>query len=416
LAPEDLAEILAGDALAVATFVGMPSEASCPELRGGGVSNAVLDAVRKVALVGADGDADAARVLSKREWDAARERAGYPDLSTAERFRQRLKLRHWHTVLAVAFLPPKQRAGALGGYNKRVSALSQGADLPVLRAAPAERELIERFRVEDDVLADAGEPAGADGDVYRVARGVTLASAEVLTVIVARALRTVAFRLGHSPSAVAYDDVIRDLELERERSGLPPLGFPGSQVIIDRIGSWQKALTDAGLEAPPAHTRPKGLLTVDVLDECIDRVGVVPGFDYFRAWCRECDLSVQHRRTDSWDVVVEETRAKRAARGDQTPEGIVRRRKHWPPLPTAEEAAEVKAKLGGPRRYQRRRSEEDAREGIRIYGREHLAPGERPSQRDYMAACKRDPRLVWPSKLRGITGKTLVELCVEEGL
>ncbi len=38
----------------------------------------------------------------------------------------------------------------------------------------------------------------------------------------------------------------------------------------------------------------------------------------------------------------------RAARGASTPEEIVRRKRDWPPLPSPEEAAAVKEKLGGP--------------------------------------------------------------------
>jgi hypothetical protein len=92
--------------------------------------------------------------------------------------------------------------------------------------------------------------------------------------------------------------------------------------------------------------------------------------------------------------------------------GRCRRR---PPLPSPEEVERIQAKFGGPRRY-RRRTAEEAREGIRIYAREHLRQGERPDQRAYMAACKLDARLVWPSKLKGVTGKTFTELCADEGL
>ena len=409
-------EILAGDDLRLLTVVEVPDQAPSPA-RPRGVSNAVLDAVREVALVAAEGDMDAARLVSKRKWNEARERAGHPELPMAEPLRQKLKLRHWHTVLAVAFLPPQKRSPTLGSYNKRVTALSQGAQLPALRATPAEQELIRQFLAEDgflDGIADGVMAPEPDG--YQVSRGVSLATGEVLTQIIVRAIRAAAYRLGHSPTGLAYDELLSTMEAEREQAGLPPLGWPVSETIATHMGSWAKAVEAAGLEPPPAHTRPKGLPTVDVLDEYVERNGIVPGFDCLRAWCAACELSVQHRRTDSWDVVVAEMREQRAARGAATPEGIVRRKRDWPPLPTEEEAAAVKAKLGGPRRYKRRRSEEEVRAGLRIYADEYLAPGQRPAMRHYMSICGRDPRLVWPSKMKGITGKTFAVLCAEEGI
>ena len=416
LAREELVEILAGDDLRLLTVIGVPDQASSPA-RPRGVSNALLDAVREVALVAAEGDIDAARLVSKAKWNEARERAGHPELPMAEPLRQRLKLRHWQALLAVAFLPPQKRSAALGSYNKRVTALSQGATLPELRATPAEQELIRQFLAEEDFLDGVADGvAAAEPGAYEISRGVSLASGDVLEKIIIRALQSVSYRLGHSPTGLAYDETLNTMEDERERAGLPPLGFPLSGTIVTHMGSWAKAVTAAGLEPPPAHTRPKGLPTVDVLDEYVERNGIVPGFDCFRAWCAACELSVQHRRTDSWDVVVAEMREQRAARGATTPEAIVRRKRDWPPLPSPEEAAAVKAKLGGPRRYKRHRTEEEVRAGLRIYAAEYLKPGARPATRTYMSICGRDPRLVWPSKMKGITGKTFAELCAEEGI
>jgi hypothetical protein len=409
-------EISGVDAPDGRSLVAMPVDArSAPRVRG--VSNAVLDAVRDVALVAAGGDVDAARSVSKEAWNAVRAEAGHPDLITAEAFRQKLGLDHWRSVLAVAFLEPRDRGRTLGTYTKRVSALGQGAAIPELRATPADLELIKQFLAEDDLLGgvDASVAVG-DAPRLRISTGVSLAGPGVLEAIVVRALRAVAFRLGETPTGFAYDEMLPRMERERARGGLTPLGFPGSETISKRFGSWAKALVAAGLDPPAPHTRPKGLPTVDVLDECIERLGIVPGYDCFRAWCKACDLSVQHRRTDTWDVIVAEAREKRAARGAGTPVEIVRRRRDWPAMPTGEQAADVKAKLGGPRRYLRHRSEEDVREGIRIYAREYLGPNERPAMRRYDALCKRDPRLIWTSKMKGITGKTFTQLCAEEGL
>lgn len=419
-------EIGDGTGDGVAFLLDMSAHAqSVPGIPGRGVTNATLDAIRRVALVAAGGDVDAARLVSKPAWNDAREAAGHPELATAERYRQKLKVRAWTNVLAIAFLPVEKRSNAIGGYTKRVSALGMGADLPTLRATPAERELIDRFLAEDDLFTDAEAPvptAGvgalvvADGgDPYRVSRGVTLASAGVLVVITTRALRSVAYRVGHSPSAVAYDDMYKRMERERTRAGLPPLGFPDSKTIIDRFGSWSGPIETAGLEPPPSKARPKGLDMVMVLDEFVERTGVVPGFDCFRAWCAACELSVARRPPGNWEIVVDELRGMRSARGAQTPAEIVRRKRFWPPPPTTEEAAAVKAKLGGPKRLGKRTAEE-ARAGIAIYAQEHLEPGQKPNTRHYLAACKRDSRLVWPSNFQAMLGKSFTEICAEMGL
>ncbi len=413
----EFVEIPDGVDLDVASFAAMPDQASASQWATRGVSNALLDMVREVALLAAGGDADAARLVSKGEWNRARDEGGF-ELPTAERLRQKLDVKHWQQVLAVAFLSPNARGRTLGSYRKRLSALSQGSEVPELQVDDAERELIDWYLATDEVFDGVETPAEAldHGKPYRIGSAVQLTSRDVMVRVITRALRAVAFRLGHSPPRIAYDHAIEAMEAERAAAGLPPLGFPGSDTIASRCGSWSKALEMAGLDPPPSHTRPKGLSVVLVLNEYIQRNGVVPGFDCFRAWCAACQLSVEHRRTGGWDSIVAETRALRAERGASTPEGIVRRKRDWPPLPSAEEAAAVKAKLGGPRRIQRRRSAEEAREGIRIYKAEHLRPGQRPSIRHYTACCRRDPRLVWASHLKDITGKTFTELCAEEGL
>ena len=111
---------------------------SARSLRGRGVSHAYLDAVRDIALFAAGGDPDAARTVSKGEWDAAREEAGFADMPSAESVRQKLRITHWRSVLAVVFLPAEQRRQGLGTYAKRVAALGRGTALPALVATPAE--------------------------------------------------------------------------------------------------------------------------------------------------------------------------------------------------------------------------------------------------------------------------------------
>ncbi len=91
-------------------------------------------------------------------------------MPTAERLRRKLDVKHWHQVLAVAFLSPKVRAGTLGSYRKRLSALSQGAEVPELQVDDAERELIDWYLATDEVFDGVETPAEAPdpGKPYRI--------------------------------------------------------------------------------------------------------------------------------------------------------------------------------------------------------------------------------------------------------
>ena len=66
----EFVEISDGGGLDLASFAAMPDQASSSQWATRGVSNALLDMVREVALVAAGGDADAARLVSKGEWDS----------------------------------------------------------------------------------------------------------------------------------------------------------------------------------------------------------------------------------------------------------------------------------------------------------------------------------------------------------
>jgi hypothetical protein len=116
----DVVEIPDGVDLDLASFAAMPDQAAADLSYTRGISNALLDMVRDIALLAADGDADAARFVSKGGWNRARDDGGF-GCPSAERLRQKLSVRHWHQALAVAFLSPKERAGTLGSYRKRVS-------------------------------------------------------------------------------------------------------------------------------------------------------------------------------------------------------------------------------------------------------------------------------------------------------
>ncbi len=222
----EFVEIPDGVDLDLASFAAMPDQASASQWATRGVSNALLDLVRDVALLAAGGDADAARLVSKGEWNRARDEGGF-EVPTAERLRQKLDVKHWQQVLAVAFLSPKARGRTLGSYRKRLSALSQGAEVPELQVDDAERELIDWYLATDEVFDGVETPAEAPDPAkpYRIGSAVQLASRDVMARVITRALRAVAFRLGYSPPRIAYDHAIEAMEAERAAAGLRSSGL-----------------------------------------------------------------------------------------------------------------------------------------------------------------------------------------------
>jgi hypothetical protein len=388
------------------TFDEMPAQAA-PGIPARGVSHALFDAVREVALVAAVGDLDAARLVSKSRWNASREAAGYPDLPTADAMRVRFGVPEWSMVLAVVFHEQTKRFQLLGTLTKRIGALGPGARTTDLEATRDETSDLLDLLSTDDLIAGDAE---ASLSVMAVSP-----SADIAARIIQHALRAVAYRLDRSPTIDQYDSMMVRIERERFEHGLPALGFPTSRTIISRYGSWARALTDVGLGAPVVSKRESGLPVVVVLDACIDEWGVLPGKEAFRRWAKTCGLSVQ-RMDDRWADVVAEVRRLRADRGLKTPDLVTSRLKELPPLPSPDQAAMIRARLGGPRRIMGRRPATDVEESLQIYAEEHLRPGQKPSQRNYMEACRADKRLMWPSGLVDKSGKNLTTLFREAGL
>jgi hypothetical protein len=397
------------------TFAVMPDQPS-PRFPARGVSHAMLDAVRDVALVAAGGDADAARLVSKGEWDEAREAAGYPDMPTAESVRQRLKITHWRSVLAVVFLPAEQRRQAIGTYTQKVAAFGRGAALPQLVATPVERERIEQLLAEDDIggaLEVSPEPP-IDDELKP--RDLPKGSDEVIVAITARALRTVAFRVDHSPSAQEYDHEVQVLETDRRGMGLPPLGLPTSDSVVRRFGSWAKACTACGLEPPAVHFQAAGAPLIEVMDASIDFWGLACDRKKVRAFAIACDVSLEYR-SDPWDDLLAEVASLRAARGAAMPARPTRAEVRLLSMPSGDQAAEIRQRFSDyPSHRKPAPTAEAAYEGLRIYKAEHLGPNDRPVTTHYMAACRRDSRLIWPSTLKRTTGKSFTKLLSEMGL
>ncbi len=376
----------------------------------------MLDAVRDAALYAAGGSADAARLVSKGEWDDARAGAGFADLPTAESIRQRLRITHWRSVLAVVFLPAESRRQAIGSYTKRVGAYGVGAALPTLLATPVERSRIEQLLATDDMDGDLPVDAEQAPALDHGPRSLPAGPSAMAVAITTRALKTVSFRLGHVPSTEEYDHEVRVLEEARRTSDLPPLGFPSSDSVAKRFGGWQAAGEVCGVEMPPAWTQPPGAQMVEVFDASIDFWGFVCSHKKLRAFAEACDISLQYRH-DPWAVIMEEVRQLRAKRGAGMPPRATRAISPSLKMPTAEEAAQIRERLGDvPTRRNARRSRAEAYEGLQIYKEVHLKPGDQPLDTHYRAACRKDGRLLWPSVLKTVTGKSFTELMAEIGL
>ena len=72
------------------------------------------------------------------------------------------------------------------------------------------------------------------------------------------ALQTIAGRLGHSPSTGEYPRERERLIVERQDSGAPDRPFPAMSSILTRFGSWNAALTAAGLEPISSRSEHDG--------------------------------------------------------------------------------------------------------------------------------------------------------------
>ncbi len=311
----------------------------------------LLDGVADVALTGTSGDAGLARAMSKAAWDRARQAQGRVDLPSAEAIRQRCGLT-WGRVVELAMVERSGRTRVLGQWD-------------------------------GSHFAGWGVQGPADG---------------------LRALRAVALRISHAPTSFEYDETAKALEIEAGRRRGRPLLLPRSVYLIGVYGSWAGALQEAGLEPRPSPPVPQAVPSLaDTLDQFIEEVGLLPNSWYFLEWCRRRDIPTTRVR-GGWATVVAETRNLRSLRGALTPARATRSRDP-PPLPDP---------LPRVRRMAFRHSREAIVASLRRYGEAHLPKGSLPRQKHYMAACRKDPKLIWPSAMTG-HGR-FHDLCLEAGI
>lgn len=297
----------------------------------------LLDGVAEVALGAAAGDLSAAAKVSKSAWDKAREDLRRADLPSAEAIRQRLGL-PWQRTLELALTDRSLRARLRGQWN-------------------------------GTHFAGWG-PTGSEAAL--------------------RAMKSVAIRIGHAPTPFEYDEAARVMETDggRRRTSRPLL-LPRSVYIINEFKSWNAALEAAGLEPVTKRASAERVASAtEALDQFVQEFGCIPGSSYFLEWCRRKDIPTP-RLVGGWASLVAEVRRRRAARGAATPEHATRR-DDLPPLPD---------QMPRVRRMAFRHSREAILASLRRYGELHLPPGEMPRRRHYLAACRKDPRLIWPNAM-----------------
>lgn len=337
-------------------------------------TSVLLDAVAEVAR---SASPDAPAGASKGRWDRERAALGRVELPRAESIRKRVG-GTWPEALALALCPQAERA-RLAGQRKRGRRSIIDARTPfdpdALDWEAHEESSMGRVAGSDGANVLAGDAIGTAGTTPDD-EDVDAADVEVCR----RALRVVAHRLGESPGQAVYDATAQ--RLEDARGARAPIGLPASPAILARYGGWEAALADAGLADPPRVVR--ALPAEELLDRLIDETGILPVRDYFTYWCRSRGLPQRVDRRP-WTEIVAATRALRAGAGKTTPA-------HRTPLGNSPGLAGQIVRVDGVRSYSRA----EVLASLRRYRRDHLRPGARATQKDYLAACRRDRSLIWP--------------------
>jgi hypothetical protein len=233
--------------------------------------------------------------------------------------------------------------------------------------------------------------------------------------VIFAALKASAYSIGRLPSAQDYDAWAAAHAAGRERRGVTPNPLPHSTTIAKRFGDWADALVAAGIieskdEAatgqPPRGSHP----VIEIIDEFIDQVGILPTRRYFEQWCSRMDVPVGGD-VRKWKQALAATRDRRSRAGKTTP-GVITAAKDAPPLPA--QVARTKRGTKAVVVW----TKETILDALRYYGREYLK-GAAPTQRHYGSCATGDPRLPAKSTLTA-RGKALgfgfQDWCREAGL
>lgn len=230
------------------------------------------------------------------------------------------------------------------------------------------------------------------------------------------ALRACAFAVGHVPAAHEFDAWVSDQAIRRERRGTIANPLPHSVTVIGRCGDWPAALLEAGvIEHRDQIDRHETLRTTrpvaDLIDEFIDRVGILPTRHYFEDWCRRLDIPVGRDARD-WTAAIAAAREARTRAGKATPDEMTMPR-DAPALP--DPVARSKRGTKGEIVW----TEELILEALRHYKRQYLKGGRAATQKHYVACASGDPLLPASSTLtrKGKPlGRGFQDWCHEAGI
>jgi hypothetical protein len=265
--------------------------------------------------------------VSRRQYDAARGRAGYPDLPTSGQVLRRTRSRSWPELT---------------------------------------RTLTDKRRDPDRAL---GQRAGREQ-----AGQCTQAQAVLALRDTARALDQ------RTMTAREYDDIRTRVNHAARRRRLTAR-LPTVGQIEHALGGWTQACCAAGLRSGPSAPRPVGLAVVDALEIAVDSLGVVPSRRQLERLARHNGVALARPAMLRADAVAE-VRARRAARGLPMPALAAA-------LPIDRFDVDVLA-LVGSRSHQGRWGFADCQAAVRAW-LTGLQPGERPTQRSYARWQARHP-------------------------
>lgn len=226
------------------------------------------------------------------------------------------------------------------------------------------------------------------------------------------ALRACAFAEGGVPSARSYDAWADAVDAKRRRSGFAPNPLPHSATILDWLGEWSDALVAAGVieskkdlpkRVKPRKTRP----IVELIDEFMDEVGILPSEAYFEAWCARMDIPVGVD-IRPWKAALAATHERRTRAGKVTPT-VLTPKNLAPPLPPQKPQVRRQGKMVT------QWTEEKILDALRYYARKYLRDGQQPTQKHYGACASGDDALPSASTLTR-HGKPFQDWCKAAGL
>jgi hypothetical protein len=264
----------------------------------------------------------------------------------------------------------------------------------------AARRITEQLRLPwREVLAVAHEPQARQGQLVGVKTRAPSAADWLTGEHVATALQLVAAKLGADSLTAKEYRVERAQLLEADRARWLHgrwLLLPDDEQVIASAGSWDAALSNAGLRTTAergAARQPRAPTLVDLLERFRDAHGFQPSARELRAFARGNGLPYPSERTQRFSAAVAEWKRKRDAAGLPEPRVVKRAggRGH--------KAPDYSADVGAARNGERRRSKWTRASCAAAVARylAQLPKGERSTERGYADWAATQPHGTTPA-------------------